>query len=81
VHSDLTLILFVYPFDQKGEDPMNVHVTPEQEQVIKDELKAGRFHSAEEVIGEALQALRDKERTDSIQRRSTRSRTGNARVL
>lgn len=40
---------------------MNINLTPEQERIVKDELKAGRFRSAEEVIGEALQALRDKE--------------------
>ncbi len=40
---------------------MNVHLTPEQEHIIKSEMKAGRFHSVEEVIGEALRALREKE--------------------
>ena len=39
---------------------MNIRLTPEQEQIIKDELKNGNFHSVEEVIGEALQALREK---------------------
>lgn len=37
---------------------MNVKLTPEQEQLVKDELKAGNFRSAEEVIGRALQVLR-----------------------
>lgn len=36
---------------------MNVKLTPEQEQIVQDELKAGKFRSAEEVIGRALQAL------------------------
>ena len=36
---------------------MNVKLTPEQEQIVKDELKAGNFHSAEEVIGRALQVF------------------------
>lgn len=40
---------------------MNVDLTPEQERIIKRELKTGRFHSAEEVIAEALRALRDRE--------------------
>ncbi|MGH9688272.1 MAG: hypothetical protein ACRD5K_14405 [Candidatus Acidiferrales bacterium] len=42
---------------------MNVDLTPEQERIVKIEMKTGRFHSVEEVIGEALQALRDKERS------------------
>jgi putative addiction module CopG family antidote len=40
---------------------MNINLTPEQEKVIKEELESGRFRTAEEVIGEALQALREKE--------------------
>jgi putative addiction module CopG family antidote len=40
---------------------MKVDLTPAQEKVVKDELESGRFHSVEEVIGEALQALREKE--------------------
>ncbi|HUJ30841.1 MAG TPA: hypothetical protein VLY23_06135 [Candidatus Acidoferrum sp.] len=42
---------------------MNINLTPEQERIVKDELKAGHFRSVEEVIGEALQALRDKEKS------------------
>jgi len=41
---------------------MNVRLTPEQEAIIEAELKSGHFRSIEEVIGEALQALREKER-------------------
>jgi putative addiction module CopG family antidote len=40
---------------------MNISLTPEQERIVKNELKSGRFHSAEEVIGEALQVLSQKE--------------------
>ena len=29
---------------------MNIHLTPEQEQIVDDELKSGHFRSAEEVI-------------------------------
>ena len=36
---------------------MNVNLTPEQEKIVNDELKSGRFRSAAEVIGEALQVL------------------------
>lgn len=41
---------------------MNINLTPEQERIVKDELKSGHFRTAEEVIGEALVALRAKER-------------------
>ena len=40
---------------------MNIHLTPEQERIVNDELKSGHFRSAEEVIAEALVALREKE--------------------
>ena len=40
---------------------MNLRLTPEQKKLIEDEIKTGRFHSAEEVIGEALRTLRDKQ--------------------
>jgi Arc/MetJ-type ribon-helix-helix transcriptional regulator len=42
---------------------MNVNLTPEQEQIVNDELKSGHFRSVEEVIATALAALREKERS------------------
>lgn len=42
---------------------MNVNLTPEQEQIVNDELKSGHFRSVEEVIATALEALREKERS------------------
>jgi putative addiction module CopG family antidote len=47
---------------------MNINLTPEQERIVKDELKSGHFRSAEEVIGEALQVLREKERSSETAR-------------
>ena len=41
---------------------MNINLTPEQERIVNDELKSGHFRSAEEVIAQALMALREKER-------------------
>jgi putative addiction module CopG family antidote len=46
---------------------MNVNLTPELEKLVQDELKSGHFHTVEELIGEALQALRDKERSSQAQ--------------
>lgn len=45
---------------------MNINLTPEQEQLVKDELKSGHFRTVEEVIAKALQALREKERPSGI---------------
>lgn len=42
---------------------MNINLTPEQEQIVSHELKSGHFQSAEEVIAQALVALREKERS------------------
>jgi Arc/MetJ-type ribon-helix-helix transcriptional regulator len=39
---------------------LNIHLTPEQEQIVNNELKSGHFRTAEEVIAEALVALREK---------------------
>ena len=32
---------------------MNINLTPEQEKIVKEELKSGHFHSIEEVIGDS----------------------------
>jgi putative addiction module CopG family antidote len=42
---------------------MNIKLNPEQEKIVKDELQSGNFRNVEEVIAEALQALREKERS------------------
>jgi len=42
---------------------MNITLTPEQEQIVNDELKSGHFRSAEEVIAKALVVLREKRRS------------------
>lgn len=39
---------------------MNINLTPEQEEIVRDELKFGQFQTAEEVISEALKTLREK---------------------
>jgi Arc/MetJ-type ribon-helix-helix transcriptional regulator len=39
---------------------MNIHLNPEQERIVNDELRSGHFQSAEEVIAKALVALREK---------------------
>jgi len=45
---------------------MTINLTPEQEEIVKAQLKSGHFRTAEEVIGKALQALGEKERCSAI---------------
>ncbi len=40
---------------------MSLTLSPEHERMVNEELRAGRYRSAEEVIGRALEALREKE--------------------
>ncbi len=40
---------------------MTITLTPEQQKMIEDRLKSGKFRSAGEVISEALQALEQRE--------------------
>jgi Arc/MetJ-type ribon-helix-helix transcriptional regulator len=42
-------------------EAMDINLTPEQEKIVQDELNSVHFRTAEEVIAEALQALREKE--------------------
>ncbi len=41
---------------------MRIHLTREEAQIVHQELESGRFHNGEEVIMEALRALREKQR-------------------
>jgi antitoxin ParD1/3/4 len=36
---------------------MNVHLSPELEELIQSKVKSGRYNSASEVVGEALRLL------------------------
>jgi Arc/MetJ-type ribon-helix-helix transcriptional regulator len=36
---------------------MTINLTPEQEKMVKEELKSGHFRTAEELISQALHAL------------------------
>lgn len=42
---------------------MNIRLTPEQEKIVEAELKSGHFHTVEQVIAEAFEALREKEQS------------------
>jgi len=45
---------------------MNINLTPEQEKIVQDTLETGHFRTVQEVIGEALQVLREKEQTSTL---------------
>jgi hypothetical protein len=47
---------------------VNIKLTPEQIKIVNDELRTGHFHTAEEVISGALQALRTKDPTATVTR-------------
>ena len=57
---------------------MNVKLTPRQEQIVKAELDAGRFGSVEELIGAALEGLRER---DASQSSSGTDRNGAVREM
>jgi Arc/MetJ-type ribon-helix-helix transcriptional regulator len=42
---------------------MKISLTPDQEKIVKEELESGRFRTVEEIVGEALHALREKEQS------------------
>jgi antitoxin ParD1/3/4 len=41
---------------------VNVSLTPELEQLVKDKVNSGRYHSVSEVMGEALRLLDERDR-------------------
>ena len=40
---------------------MNVHLTPELEDLVQSKVKSGRYNSASELVGEALRLLQRRE--------------------
>ena len=45
---------------------MKINLTPEQEQIVNEELRAGHFRTAQEVIARALLAIREKDGSSSV---------------
>ncbi|MCC5609343.1 type II toxin-antitoxin system ParD family antitoxin [Nostoc sp. CHAB 5834] len=41
---------------------MNISLTPELEQLVKDKVSTGKYHSVSEVMGEALRLLEERDR-------------------
>jgi|SRR5271156_4722677 len=45
----------------REENPLNISLTPELEQMVDDKVKSGRYASASEVIREGLRLLEEQE--------------------
>src|ERR1039458_8279681 len=52
---------------------MNVPLTPELEQLVENKVKSGRYHSASEVIREALRLLEVRDEAFTLRRDEIRS--------
>lgn len=53
---------------------MNVSLTPEFERLIQDRVKSGRYHSASEVVREALRLLQDRDEVRKLRLDEMRQR-------
>lgn len=47
---------------------MNVHLTPELEQLVQSRVKSGRYNSASEVVREALRLLEQRDEVFSLRK-------------
>ena len=57
---------------------MNVHLTPELEELIHAKVQSGRYNSASEVVREALRLMEHKDELRAIQMQELRSRMDRA---
>ena len=52
---------------------MNISITPELEELINKKVKSGMYHSASEVIREALRLLKEKDELKELRLKELRS--------
>jgi antitoxin ParD1/3/4 len=57
---------------------MNVHLTPELEQLVQAKVQSGRYNSASEVVREALRIMEQRDEVRSIQLQELRKRMDRA---
>ncbi len=57
---------------------MNVHLTPELEQLVQSKVQSGRYNSASEVVREALRLMEHKDEIRAAQMQKLRSRIDQA---
>lgn len=53
---------------------MNVHLTPQLEQMIQSKVKTGRYNSASEVMREALRLMEERDQVKAMQRDELRKK-------
>ena len=53
---------------------MNVHLTPELEQMIQSKVQTGRYNSASEVMREALRLMDERDQWKAIQKEELRKK-------
>ena len=53
---------------------MNVHLTPELEQLVQGKVRSGRYNSASEVVREALRLMEQRDEVRIVQLHELRSR-------
>jgi antitoxin ParD1/3/4 len=53
---------------------MNVHLTPELEQLVQKKVQSGRYNSASEVVREALRLMEQRDEVRTVQLQQLRSR-------
>lgn len=53
---------------------MNVHLTPELEQMVQNKVKTGRYNSASEVMREALRLMDDRDQLKTMQKEELRKK-------
>ena len=53
---------------------MNVHLTPELEQLVQQKVQSGRYNSASEVVREALRLMEQRDEVRTVQLQQLRGR-------
>ena len=53
---------------------MDVHLTPELEQLVQEKVQSGRYNSVSEVVREALRLMEQKDEVRAVQLQQFRSR-------
>ena len=53
---------------------MNVHLTPELEQLVQNKVKTGRYNSASEVMREALRLMDERDQIKEMQKEELRKK-------
>ena len=66
---------YYWTIEEGDSEAVNINLTPEQEKIVQHQMKAGHFRSVEEVIGEALQVLQEREKSAPVTSNDAQPRT------